>query len=269
MLANMALRAALKSTSIVLGEGSVLSKLKGICSALPLNQHNACISSLNTRTENRHLQGIASGSHVIQHVRDYAVRGGRNKKPEFQSQLSDLPPTMLKMEYAGVTLPQTTDDVVKRLLTLELASNKEKMSLKMSQLIAKVRRDELDDNSPEVRIARYTAKIRNLQEHMHKHPKDKAQKRRMLMAIDARKKQLKYLRTLRYDSFEHVCQELGITYTFPPEYYRRMTRRWVAKKALAIKVYQEVQKLKAEQRKKTVLKSKPLVEAPKTKVASS
>ena len=65
---------------------------------------------------------------------------------------------------------------------------------------------------------------------------DKANKRRMLMAIDTRKKMLKCLRLVRYDAFEKVCEQLGITYTFPPEYYRRVTRRWLAKKALCIKV---------------------------------
>lgn len=58
----------------------------------------------------------------------------------------------------------------------------------------------------------------------------------MLMAIDRRKKLLKNLRLVNYDAFEKVCEQLGITYTFPPDYYRRATRRWVAKKALCIKV---------------------------------
>lgn len=58
----------------------------------------------------------------------------------------------------------------------------------------------------------------------------------MLMAIDQRKKLLKNLRLVRYDAFERVCEQLGITYTFPPEYYRRATRRWQAKKAFCIKV---------------------------------
>lgn len=67
-------------------------------------------------------------------------------------------------------------------------------------------------------------------------PQDKANKRRMLMGIDKRKKKLKFLRRTRFEAFEHVCKELGITYTFPPEYYRRATKRWQAKKALCIKV---------------------------------
>ncbi|KAM3873054.1 small ribosomal subunit protein uS15m [Diretmus argenteus] len=166
-----------------------------------------------------------------------------------ESQLSDLPSTMLKKDFAAVPLAQTTDDLVKILLTLELASHSEKLLLKKEQLIAKVQKDETDRSSVEVRVAILTARIRNYQEHLQKHHKDKANKRRMLMAIDTRKKLLKNLRLVRYDAFENVCQQLGITYTFPPEYYRRITRRWLAKKAFCIKVFKEKQKQKAEKKK--------------------
>lgn len=56
------------------------------------------------------------------------------------------------------------------------------------------------------------------------------------MSIDRRNKILKVLRRTHYEAYEKVCRELDITYTFPPEYYRRATRRWLAKKALCIKV---------------------------------
>lgn len=191
-------------------------------------------------------------------VRHYA-RAVR-KKPAPESQLSDLPPTMLKMEFAAVPLAQTTDDIVKRLISLELASHSEKLQLKKEQLIAKVQRDEHDRSSVEVKVAILTARIRNYQEHLQKHHKDKANKRRMLMAIDRRKKLLKNLRVVHYEAFEKVCNLLGIAYTFPPEYYRRTTRRWLAKKALCIKVFKEVQKRNAENR----LKSKKTQNDPKS-----
>lgn len=178
-------------------------------------------------------------------VRHYA-RVAKKRKTGPESQLGDLPPTLLKKEYAAVPLAQSTDDLVKRLLSLELASHKEKLQLKTEQLIAKVQRDESDRNSPEVQVAVLTARIRNYQEHLQKHHKDKANKRRMLMAIDRRKKLLKNLRLVRFDTFERVCDQLGITYTFPPEYYRRATRRWLAKKEFCIKVFKAVQKQKAE-----------------------
>lgn len=193
---------------------------------------------------------VKRGSFVLQPpVRHYA-RAAKKRVTVPPSQLSDLPPTMLKLDYAAVPLAQTTDDIVKRLLTLELASHKEKLELKKEQLISKVQRDESDRNSEEVKVAMLTARIRNLQEHLQKHHKDKANKRRMLMAIDQRKKILKQLRLVRYEAFEKVCEQLGITYTFPPEYYRRVSRRWLTKKAFCIKVFKEVQKQKAEERQK-------------------
>ncbi|KAI1894871.1 hypothetical protein AGOR_G00120220 [Albula goreensis] len=245
----MFLRCALKSASFAVRKSSAVSTVKHPCSALlsqqgvsPAVTMRPLSSCLNNREK---LNGERSSA--VQVVRHYA-RAIRPKQA-LPSQLDDLPPTMLKKEYAAVPAAQTTDDVVRRLLNLELASHKEKLRLKQEQLVAKVRRDEFDRGSTPVKVAILTARIRNYQEHLQKHPKDKANKRRMLMCIDRRKKLLKYLRCSRYDVFENVCSQLGITYTFPPEYYRRVTRRWLAKKALCIKVFKEVQRRKAERRK--------------------
>lgn len=218
---------------------------KAVCSALCATPRTCTAAVLSG-------PHCKNGSFALQPpVRHYA-RAAKKKTIVVAppSQLSDLPPTMLKLDYAAVPLAQTADDIVKRLLSLELASHKEKLELKKNQLISKVQRDENDLKSEEVRVAILTARIRNYQEHLQQHPKDKANKRRMLMTIDKRKKMLKQLRLVRYDAFENVCEQLGITYTFPPEYYRRVTRRWLAKKAFCLKVFKEVQKRKAEERMK-------------------
>ncbi|KAM9352968.1 small ribosomal subunit protein uS15m [Symphorus nematophorus] len=239
MFANIAVRTVLKSSAGVLRESGAL------CSALSAKSWTCSSALLSGPT----VSCVAGGFAVPQPVRHYA-RAAKKKKMGPQSQLSDLSPSMLKMDYAAVPLAQTTDDLVKRLLSLELASHSEKLQLKKEQLIAKVQQDENDRSSVEVKVAILTARIRNYQEHLQKHHKDKANKRRMLMAIDQRKKLLKNLRLVRYDAFKRVCKQLGITYTFPPEYYRRATRRWLAKKAFCIKVFKEVQKQKKEQRLK-------------------
>ncbi|KAM9723899.1 small ribosomal subunit protein uS15m [Menidia menidia] len=233
MITNIGLRAILKSSVGVLRECSAVAVKPWTC-------NSALVSGLTA----------SRGSFAVpQPVRHYA-RVAKKRKTGPESQLSDLPPTMLKMDYAAVPLAQTTDDIVKRLLSLELASHKEKLQLKKEQLIAKVQRDESDRSSVEVQVAILTARIRNYQEHLQKHHKDKANKRWMLMAMDRRKKLLKNLRLVRYDAFEKVCEQLGISYSFPPEYYRRATRRWQAKKEFCTKVFKAVQKQKAEQRLK-------------------
>ncbi|TKS82368.1 28S ribosomal protein S15, mitochondrial [Collichthys lucidus] len=258
MFANAALRAALRSSA-----GALRLESGALCASLSPRLWTCSPAVLSAPRA-----ACVAGSFALPPpVRHYA-RGANKKKAVPESQLSDLSPTMLKKDFAAVPLAQTTDDIVRRLLSLELASHSEKLQLKTEQLIAKVQRDENDRNSVEVQVAILTARIRNFQEHLRKHHKDKSNKRRMLMAIDRRKKLLKNLRLVRYDAFEKVCEQLGITYTFPPEYYRRATRRWVVKKAFCIKVFKEVQKQKAEQR----LKMKPSLasaETAKTKAADT
>lgn len=244
MLANISIGRVLKSSVAVFRESSAL------CSALTVKTWT-CSSAAPTAPK------VICGSFATPPpVRHYA-RAPMKKKTGSESQFADLPPTLLKLDYAATPLAQTTDGIVKRLLSLELASHKEKLQLKTEQLIAKVQRDENDRSSEEVKIAILTAKIRNYQEHLLQHRKDRANKRRLLMAMDQRKKKLKNLRLVRYDAFEKVCEQLGIAYTIPPEYCRRATRRWIAKKAFCIKVFKEVQKQKAEQRQKMKQSSAP------------
>ncbi|KAM9255849.1 small ribosomal subunit protein uS15m isoform 1-T1 [Cariama cristata] len=188
-------------------------------------------------------------SPFIQTARCYA-RPVRRRRKDIPSHLDDLPPTMLKKDYANVPIVNSVDDVVKRLLSLEMASQKEKMRVKTQQLVEKVRRSPNDNGSFEVQVAMLTAKIRTYEEHLQRHPKDKNNRRRMLMDIDRQKKLLAYLRRVRYDTFENTCKQLNIQYTLPPPYRRRMTKRWVVKKAFCLKVFQEVRKLKAPERLK-------------------
>ncbi|NXY51309.1 RT15 protein, partial [Ceuthmochares aereus] len=188
-------------------------------------------------------------SPFIQTARCYA-RPVRRKIKDIPSHLDDLPPTMLKKGYANVPIINSVDDVVKRLLSLEMASQKEKVKIKTQQLVEKVRRSPSDNGSFEVQVAMLTAKIRTYEEHLQKHPKDKSNRRRMLMDIDRRKKLLSYLRRVRFDTFENTCKQLNIQYTLPPAYSRRITKRWRVKKAFCLKVFEEVRKLKAEERLK-------------------
>ncbi|XP_026866879.2 28S ribosomal protein S15, mitochondrial isoform X2 [Electrophorus electricus] len=245
----MFLKKTMKLTAVILRTWNLFSGVK-LGNVMPMRHgHGSWGGVFNANLSWMVTHAIRNNEALtIQPVRHYAR--AVQKKQEFQSQLQDLPPSMLKLEFATVPLAHTVDDVVKRLLSLELGSHRDKLRLKEEQLIAKVQRDENDRSSTEVKVAVLTARIRNFQEHLQKHPKDKANKRWMLMSTDQRKKLLKFLRRTHYDAFEKVCHELDITYTFPPEYCRRATRRWLAKKALCIKVFKEVQKQKAEQRNK-------------------
>ncbi|XP_030089408.1 28S ribosomal protein S15, mitochondrial isoform X2 [Serinus canaria] len=186
-------------------------------------------------------------SPVLQAARGYARSVTKNRK-DIPSHLDDLPPTMLKKDYANLPIMNSVDDVVKRLLSLEMASQREKLKVKTQQLVEKVRRSPNDNGSFEVQVAILTAKIRTLEEHLQRHPKDKRNRRFMLMGLDRRRKMLGYLRRVNYSTFENTCTQLGIQYSPPQPYARRLTKRWMVKKALCIKVFQEKQKLQAAER---------------------
>ncbi|NWV20138.1 RT15 protein, partial [Origma solitaria] len=172
---------------------------------------------------------------------------------DIPSHLDDLPPTLLKKDYANLPIMNSVDDVVKRLLSLEMASQREKLKVKTQQMVEKVRRSPKDNGSFETlffTVAILTARIRTLEEHLQRHPKDKSNRRCMLMELDRRRKLLGYLRRVNYSTFENTCKQLNIQYSFPQPYIRRITKRWLVKKALCIKVFQEKRKLKAAERLK-------------------
>ncbi|MBZ3886730.1 28S ribosomal protein S15, mitochondrial [Sciurus carolinensis] len=137
---------------------------------------------------------------------------------------------------------EKVDDVVKRLLFLEMANQNEKLKIKQEQLMNKVVANPEDTSPLEAQIFALTIKIRNHEEHMQKHRKDKAHKRYLLVSIDQRKKMLKNLCKTNYDVFEKTCRELGIEYTFPPVYYRTAHRCFVAKRALCLSKAEETKK---------------------------
>ncbi|KAF2979049.1 hypothetical protein EK904_001726 [Melospiza melodia maxima] len=88
-------------------------------------------------------------SPVLQAARGYA-RPVAKKRKDIPSHLDDLPPTMLKKDYANLPIMNSVDDVVKRLLSLEMASQREKLKVKTQQLVEKVRRSPHDNGSFEV-----------------------------------------------------------------------------------------------------------------------
>ncbi|XP_010358736.1 28S ribosomal protein S15, mitochondrial [Rhinopithecus roxellana] len=220
------LRVAWRALSLIRTQAPVLGLPGGGSDRFPFNQ-----------------RGLQPGSLLLQ-----AARGHVIQKPAQPGQDDDPPPSTLLKDYQNVPGIEKVDDVVKRLLSLEMANKKEMLKMKQEQLMKKIDANPEDTRSLEARIVALSVKIRSYEEHMQKHRKDKAHKRYLLMSIDQRKKMLKNLRNTNYDIFEKICRELGIEYTFPALYYRRAHRRFVTKKALCIRVFQETQKLKKQKR---------------------
>uniref|UniRef100_A0A8C4N9J4 Small ribosomal subunit protein uS15m n=1 Tax=Eptatretus burgeri TaxID=7764 RepID=A0A8C4N9J4_EPTBU len=166
---------------------------------------------------------------ATQASRTYA-RTRCKKLPPIPSQLDDLPQTMVKDGYEGLSELENSNEAVHKILSLGMAGHKERLLMKFKQYVESVRRHPLDYGSYDVQVAILTARIRNYQEHLNKHPKDKANKRRMLMAIDRRNCHLKYLKRTRLDRYELLCSQFGLAYVPTPEYNRRLSRRAQAKK---------------------------------------
>lgn len=74
---------------------------------------------------------------------------------------------MLLKESQNIIGIEKVDDVVKRLLSLEMA-NQEKLKIKQEQLINKVMDNPVDTSSLEAQIVPLTVKIHNYEEHMQK-----------------------------------------------------------------------------------------------------
>ncbi|XP_048206869.1 28S ribosomal protein S15, mitochondrial isoform X2 [Perognathus longimembris pacificus] len=164
------------------------------------------------------------------------------------NQDGDPPLSTLLKDYQNVPGIDKVDDVVRRVLSLEMANKKEKLKVKQEQLMEKIEANLENTRSLEAQVVSLTVRIHSLEEHMQKHRQDKAQKRYLQMSTNKRKKLLTNLRKTNYDVFEKTCKELGIEYTLTPLYLRKAHRRLLTKKALCIRVFQEKQKLKKQQK---------------------
>nr|XP_031320644.1 28S ribosomal protein S15, mitochondrial isoform X2 [Camelus dromedarius] len=100
-----------------------------------------------------------------------AARGYATQKPVQPSQEDDLAPSMLLKDYQDIPGIEKVDDVVKRLLSLEMANQKEKLKIKKALLMNKVAENPEDTRSLEARIVALTVKIHSYEDHMQKHRK--------------------------------------------------------------------------------------------------
>lgn len=76
--------------------------------------------------------------------------------------------------------------------------------------IAENRRHPTDSGSPEVQIAVLTAQIKELTEHMHRHPKDYHSRHGLLMKVNRRNKLGTYLRRVDAAKFAQLAEKLGL-----------------------------------------------------------
>ena len=81
---------------------------------------------------------------------------------------------------------------------------------KIQEIVAQFGKDANDTGSPEVQVAILTARIRELQEHFDKHPKDHHSRRGLLKMVGKRRNLLAYLKSKDVERYRALIEKLGL-----------------------------------------------------------
>ncbi len=79
-----------------------------------------------------------------------------------------------------------------------------------SELIEKYAQHEGDTGSPEVQIAIFDERIRQLQDHLRTHKHDESSRRGLLKLVGKRRRLLAYLRRKHPDRYRTILADLGL-----------------------------------------------------------
>lgn len=152
---------------------------------------------------------------------------------------------------------QSADDVVKKLFTVGFAPRAELIRSYRHEMVDRVKRHTLDNESIEVKIASWTGAIRSMQDNLEKDPQNKVLKVRLKELIDKRKKRLKFLRMWDYKKFEWLIEKLNIVYKPTPLDVSPVTRKDSLRKLT--KIYcDKVRNEKLEAYKKQLEQEQPV-----------
>jgi small subunit ribosomal protein S15 len=79
-----------------------------------------------------------------------------------------------------------------------------------AQIVAEYGKDEHDTGSANVQVALLTARIKDLTEHMKRHPKDFHSRRGLLMLVGQRRRLLVYIRNKDINEYRELISRLGL-----------------------------------------------------------
>ncbi|HIA92301.1 TPA: 30S ribosomal protein S15 [Candidatus Saccharibacteria bacterium] len=79
-----------------------------------------------------------------------------------------------------------------------------------SKAIKSVQRGTSDVGSPEVQVAVFTDRIKELTEHLKTHKKDNHSRRGLLQLVGKRKKQLNFLKQTNPEKYQELVKKLGL-----------------------------------------------------------
>lgn len=151
---------------------------------------------------------------------------------------------------------ETANDVVKKLFTIEFAPRSELVRAYREEMVNRVRRHPLDNDSIEVKIASWTGAIRSMQDSLEINPRNPALKVQLKELIDKRKKRLKFLRMWDYKRFEWLIEKLNIVYKPSPLDDLTVTRKGSLRKLTKLHC-EKVKNEKLEAYKKQLQEQQP------------
>lgn len=79
-----------------------------------------------------------------------------------------------------------------------------------AELVEKFAHHDTDTGSPEVQIAIFDKRIRQLQDHLREHRHDESSRRGLLKLVGKRRRMLAYLRKSHPDRYRAIVAELGL-----------------------------------------------------------
>ena len=78
------------------------------------------------------------------------------------------------------------------------------------KIVKEVGRSDKDTGSPEVQVAIFTEKIKQLTEHLKTHKKDEHSRRGLLKMVGKRRRLLDYLSKKNTEAYEAIIKKLGL-----------------------------------------------------------
>ena len=78
------------------------------------------------------------------------------------------------------------------------------------KIVKEVGRSDKDTGSPEVQVAIFTEKIKQLTDHLKTHKKDEHSRRGLLKMVGKRRRLLDYLSKKNHEAYEAIIKKLGL-----------------------------------------------------------
>ena len=78
------------------------------------------------------------------------------------------------------------------------------------KIVKEIGRSDKDTGSPEVQVAIFTEKIKQLTDHLKTHKKDEHSRRGLLKMVGKRRRLLDYLSKKNHEAYEAVIKKLGL-----------------------------------------------------------